>query len=368
MPHARRIYRWLLVFVLVGPTCWIVVTLVIGALHPSAAHAQSALIDFRTFLTGGHEYAHRHSPYPPPGVLDRYSVINQERFVYPPHMAAFFAIFAPLPYTVAATIWVLILLAAVPASLFLLGVRDWRCYCVALDWPPVLTATTAGAITPLLLLGIAVAWRLRDRAFRCGAAIAAVALAKIFLWPLLLWLIVTGRRRALAFAAIVGAAAVTAAWAWIGFRGAVDYPAVLARLGKIEGPHGYQSAWLLGDVAPRALIAAAVLLAGIYLRSGRRADDERLLLVVALLIGLATSPIIWLHYFVLLLVAVALLEPAVSFAWLFPFALFATIGGNAVTRVSIATAVVTAIAVSGFLARSRTLPSPKLSAAAASAS
>src|SRR5581483_7342074 len=90
--------------------------------------------------------------------------------------------------------------AAVPAALWLLGVRDWRCYGAAFLWPPVLSGVAIGTISPLLLLGVAACWRLRGRGGLVAAAALTVA-AKLFLLPLLVWLWVTGRR-AVAVAAL----------------------------------------------------------------------------------------------------------------------------------------------------------------------
>ena len=73
-------------------------------------------------------------------------------------------------------------------SLWLLGVRDWRCYPVALLWPFTREAVEFGAIGPLLLLIVAFLWRYRDSTWGAATATASAVAAKLFLWPLALWL------------------------------------------------------------------------------------------------------------------------------------------------------------------------------------
>ena len=46
-----------------------------------------------------------------------------------------------------------ILIGSLPASLWFLGVRDWRCYGVVFLWPPVMSAVQTENVTLLLLLG-----------------------------------------------------------------------------------------------------------------------------------------------------------------------------------------------------------------------
>ncbi|MGZ8708557.1 MAG: hypothetical protein ACXW0R_14375, partial [Gaiellaceae bacterium] len=59
-----------------------------------------------------------------------------------------------------------------------------------------------------------------------------------------------------------------------------------------------------------------------YARDGRRTPRERDVgvLTLALAAGLAASPIVWVHYFLLLLVPLALTRPRLSALWFVPFA------------------------------------------------
>ena len=63
---------------------------------------------------------------------------------------------------------VLVLVAL--AILFVLGVRDWRCYGLVLLWPPVISAIQTGNVTLWFALALALAWRFRDRTLASSAA------------------------------------------------------------------------------------------------------------------------------------------------------------------------------------------------------
>ena len=63
---------------------------------------------------------------------------------------------------VATLLWTLLLLGAVAAALWLLGVRDWRCYALTAIFPFTRSAVGLGTVEPLLLLAVAVTWRWRD--------------------------------------------------------------------------------------------------------------------------------------------------------------------------------------------------------------
>jgi alpha-1,2-mannosyltransferase len=139
-----------------------------------------------------------------------------------------------LPYELAAGIYTAILVASLAVGLRLLGVRDWRCYGVALLSMPVYTALSVGTLTPLLFLGTAAAWRYRDRKWVAASAVAGVVLIKIFLWPLILWLVLSRRRAAALLSVALGAAASVASWWIIGFAGFAEFPGLLRTLSRVE--------------------------------------------------------------------------------------------------------------------------------------
>ena len=134
------------------------------------------------------------SPYPRP---EAWALHDEQQFVYPPLAAFLFAPLAAFPFAVAAPLLAVVELAATGLTLRVLGVRDWRCYGVVLLWYPVLQNFLLGSITSVLALGLAVAWRYRDSRSIAPVALAALIAAKIFLWPLLVWVGASHRWRRL---------------------------------------------------------------------------------------------------------------------------------------------------------------------------
>ena len=92
-----------------------------------------------------------------------------------------------------------------------------------------------------LLLGFAAAlvWRYRDVAPAAGASLGVSIAAKIFLWPLTIWLAATRRVAAAAWSIGVALAVLLASWAVVGFRGLGDYPELVRRLSDRMDERGY---------------------------------------------------------------------------------------------------------------------------------
>jgi hypothetical protein len=280
------------------------------------------LFDFHTFWEAGRAYLHGRDPYPlhVAGPIGR-----ADWFVYPAPVAALFAPLALLPYATAWVVFAGLLLAATCASLWLLGVRDVRCYAAALCALPVLKAVNLGAVTPLLALGVAASWRLRDREVPLAIAVGAVAVTKLFLWPLLPWLWFTGRRRAAAAAAVGAAAATLLAWVPLGAASLERYPSLLHQLSLAEGRAGYGIGGVVAALGGSATVAAAlptvvVPAVAAAVRGACRRLQERDALAVTVAVAVAASPVVWQHYFALAVTVVALRTPAFSARWLLPAA------------------------------------------------
>jgi Glycosyltransferase family 87 len=285
----------------------------------AAVHQQYAFDFHGSVWQAARDVLDRHNPYPP---ATRAGVAPGNRFVYPPPVAIVALPLGVLPFPVAAAVFTVVLLAALGAALAILGVRDWRCYGAAYLSIAVIHDVRLGAITPLLALGLALLWRWRDEV-KASVALAAVVVAKLFLWPIAVWLLATGRWRVTARAAAIALAVTAASWAAIGFAGLTSYPALLRVLTDVEEGRGYSvvagGLWLgapAGLARILAVIIGATLLALCW-REGRRRHDERSLMI-AVAAALALSPIVWLHYFVLLLVPIALAWRAFSPVWLVP--------------------------------------------------
>ena len=112
------------------------------------------------FWQASRDVMHGHNPYPPATAA---GVAPGDRFVYPPPVAILLVPLGILPFPLAAGIITGALIAAMAATLWVLGVRDWRCYGATYLSIAVLHDIRLGAITPLLALGLALAWNWRDR-------------------------------------------------------------------------------------------------------------------------------------------------------------------------------------------------------------
>jgi hypothetical protein len=278
--------------------------------------------DLDVFLRAAGKVLHATSPY----VYD-----GDKTFAYPPFAAWLLVPLHPLSGAAAAIVWTLLSVAMVVAALWLLELRDWRCYALALVFLSTRSAVHLGTIEPLLLLAIAAAWHWRDRVLGSSTAIGAAVVLKLFLWPLALWFAFTRRVRAAALAVGVAVALAFVGWAAIGFAGIGDYPHVLRRLADDESTSSY-SVVALGVRAHLPLVAARVVsvlvalallaLAAWLARDRQRTPRERdvATLTITLAAAFAASPIVWVHYFLLLLVPLALLRPRLSLLWFVPFA------------------------------------------------
>jgi Glycosyltransferase family 87 len=285
--------------------------------------------DFHAFWHGAREVVHGRSPYRSFGMSP---VVGRpwDLYMYPPLLAELIAPLGLLPFTVAAVAFVAASALAVLLALWLLGVRDWRCYGLAFLWFPVLHGLGLGALTPFLLLGVAACWRFRRAALR-SVPLAITVVFKLFLWPLLVWEAGRAGIRSGARAVAVGLLLAGASWASIGFAGLGGYPSLL----RSAESHWETDGYGLGAVARHAGLSASatgtLLLAGglvasavVFLALRRGWVDERGGLALVIGIACAFSPVSWLHYSTLLLVPVALASPRLGPAWFLPLAYWAT--------------------------------------------
>jgi hypothetical protein len=268
------------------------------------------MYDFHTFWNAGRD------------VLNGFD----EYFIYPAPTAIAMVPFALLPYAVAAPIFLALMLATLPLTLAVLGVRDWRCYAIVFLYWPLLSSVANGAITTVLALAVAVLWRYRDRRGLAAAAAMAAIVSKIFLWPLWFWLLATRRFATALLVAGFGVASVVAGWAIIGFDEAADYPRLLVGLADQVQDDSYSpvalglAAGLSTGQAYAGSVALGTAVLGAMFLVARDRPRERTTLVLAVTAALAFSPIVWLHYFALLIVPIALASPRLSMLWMVPLA------------------------------------------------
>jgi alpha-1,2-mannosyltransferase len=283
--------------------------------------------DFAIFLRAADDVRAGDNPYADPDSVDEHA---HAPYAYPPLLAIVLIPATALPDDVsgsspAGVLVSLLLIGCVVGTLALLDVRDWRCYPIALLYPPTLENVEYGAIGPVLALLVALAWRYRDRFGAAAASLGAAVALKVFLWPLVVWLAATRRSRAAVGAAAVAAALVLGSWAVIGFDGIADYPDLLRRLSDVEAENSYSAYAILvtlglpSTLARLVVGAAALGLLVLAWRVARRgADGDRRALTFALAAGVVLTPILWLHYLVLLVVPIALARPRLSALWFAP--------------------------------------------------
>ncbi|MDX6436928.1 MAG: alpha,2-mannosyltransferase [Gaiellaceae bacterium] len=330
--------------------------------------------DFHQFWEGGRDVIEGNSPYPPASSLpqggdrslDPIAIQNTFLFPYPAPAAIAMVPFGALPFPVAAALFVLLSIAAVFGALRLLDVVDWRCYGLAFASIATLSAVRLGTFTPFLVLGLAVAWRFRNTKLVVATAVASLILLKLFLWPLLIWLVLSRRAGSAALTLAIVATAGLASWAVIGFAGLSSYPELLSTLAASVQGKGWSTVALglsLGVSAGAAKLFTVVL-AGAGLAVASRRDFWSF--TVAIATAILMSPIVWLHYFLLLVVPLAIAFPALAPAWFIPLALWAwpfpETGGD-IWKVVLGLAVLTAVCATTLLSSKRSTPASALKTA-----
>ena len=84
--------------------------------------------DFAIFRRAGQAVLDGHSPYVQPTLK---LLATNDRFVYPTPFAIPFIPFTVGPEKLAATGYLVLSVAAIAGAVWLLGVRDWRCYALS---------------------------------------------------------------------------------------------------------------------------------------------------------------------------------------------------------------------------------------------
>lgn len=251
------------------------------------------------------------SPFPDPD----WNPLAQPNLIWPALSAYLIAPLTVLPLGVADVLMVLLGLVCFALALWVTGVRDWRVYGAFALWPEVVGEMRVSHLTPVLMLLVALAWRYRDRWLLPGALVGLAVGLKFFVWPVAFWFAVTARYRQAALAAGVSAASLLLVLPHI----ALDtYVGALLNLGRAFDQDSYNVFGLLAqagfsDGVGRAamLVVGAVALAATW-----RYRSFTLAIVTALLV----SPIVWLDYYTLLALPLALARPRLSVVWLLPIA------------------------------------------------
>ena len=288
----------------------------------AAAGSHRLGFDFRAaYLPAAEAVREGDSPY----VRDR-PVADAEwhPYLYPPQLAIALIPATALSVDTASFLAFLVSVAAVITAIALCGVRDIRCFAIAIAWAPTWHALEMANVSAILALGLAVAWRYRNATRTIGVVLGVAISVKLFLWPLLAWTAATRRYSATGLALVAGAGITFLAWAAIGFAGLTAYPGLRSALGN-EASYSIVAvaeAWGYPQSVGRA-VAALVggSLLGLAFHFGRRRDDL-CAFTSAVAAALALTPSLWQHYLVLLVVPLAAARPRFSSLWLLPIALW----------------------------------------------
>ena len=304
--------------------------LTVLVLFASAIETDNVAMDFRQFYAAAEAILRGESPYLAGGEpLTEWG----GPYPYPPLPALLAAPLTVLPLEAAGLLVMAVLVGVALAVPAVLGVRDWRCYGMALLWPPVISAIQTGNVTLLFALAAAIAWRFRDRVWPVAASIGLTLAAKFFLWPLVVWLAATRRFASAIWTSVVGACLLLLSWAVLGFAGLADYPGLLRKLEGAVGLDSYTTYVVGLDYGLPSVVSRATWLGiGLMMLASvvviARRGDERTAFIVAVAAALALTPIVWLHYFALLLVVVALAEPRLGLLWFVPLGMIVTPGSG----------------------------------------
>jgi hypothetical protein len=263
-------------------------------------------------------------------------------FPYPALTALAFVPLALVGHSAADWAFTGVNILAALLTLWVLRVRDWRLYGLTLILWPVVLAWQAANLTLLLCLGIAWLWRKRENPVVAGVLVAAMISLKPFVWPLALWLLATRRYRAFAYAVIAGLAINLISWGVIGFNQLHAYTALDSAVNHVMDRRGYSIMSLVMQLGgSRGLayalgITAAAAVAIACLIAGRRGHSKQAL-TLAIVECLLATPVLWTHYFALLIVPLALYRPKLDRVWLLPLLMYACPGdGPRVWQIAVA--------------------------------
>jgi hypothetical protein len=286
-------------------------------------HDGSLGLDFRHELyPEAQDVLQGRNPFPGPDVA-----LTGVDKIYPIPAALLVSPLTILPPAAATWVWLLLSLGALAAALRLLGVTDWRVYGLVALWSPSISEFQTGNVTAFLVLLVALAWRFRDRRFAPGVAVGLAVAVKLFLWPLGVWLLARRQFAATATAAAIGVAGTLLV---LPFTSLSSYLHLISRMDARYGSGSYNVVGLtsqLGLGRGGAHLAAWLVGLAVLAVAARRRS-----FTLALAASMVLAPIFWLHYFLLLVVPLALRWPRLSVAWAIPLLFWFCLGSGAHLR------------------------------------
>ncbi|MGN6608649.1 MAG: glycosyltransferase 87 family protein [Jatrophihabitans sp.] len=286
--------------------------------------ASSTPADLRTLLVAGRAIAQGETPYVGVGSS---VFLAGHAFVYPWLTALPFVPLAAMSWAAAYALFFFLSALAVLGGVRLArpGVA-WSVSLGVLLLEPTIRGLQLGTLNAWLFLLLALAWRFRRRPAVLVTALAAAIIAKLFLLPMLVWLIGSGRRRSAASTAGLVLAGVVAGCAFAE-QSLGTYEHLVNALSAHESTHSSSLVALLASIgitgAPGAVAALGLAALGIAAawRWSRTRGDERLLFCGCVVASVAASPIVWSHYFLLPMIV------PVLFGWR-PTSVFAVVAAS----------------------------------------
>ncbi|MGI8428135.1 MAG: hypothetical protein ACR2OB_02270 [Solirubrobacteraceae bacterium] len=258
--------------------------------------------DLDVFLRAGQAVLHSLQVYPSPGSP---AVYSGSSFVYPYFTVFPFVALAAIGPSLAPMLFFALCVGAVLYATCTGSHADpWRASLI-LGTTFMITGLQLGALSPLLFAGSILLWRLRERPLALALIAGPLVASKLFLAPLLIWLPLACRYRALAWAGAATLLLLVASFA-LGPIGPTPYAHLLSQLGRHEARAGFGPIGALMNlgVSPAAAQASAVLLALAVLGAAylyhRRTPAEGVLFGAAITASLVMTPVLWSHYLVLL--------------------------------------------------------------------
>jgi hypothetical protein len=233
--------------------------------------------------------------------------------LWPPLATVVAMPFTVLPSEVAGVAFAIFGLACMALALWLVGVRDWRVYGAVALWPSVLGDIRIAHLTPLLCLLAALVWRYRDEPLVSGLALGLAGGLKFLLWPLGVWLLATGRVRAAVVGAVVAAASLLAV---APFAPLHEYVDTLREVRNTFDQDSYSPFGLLTQLGVSDAAAHMVTYAiggGLLVLTWLRKS-----FALAIAAALVLSPIVWLDFYALAAIPLAIARPRLSWVWYVP--------------------------------------------------
>jgi hypothetical protein len=260
-----------------------------------------APFDLLVFLTAGRQVLHGYSPY---AAVTTAVFRSGHAFVYPYAVAWLFAPLSALPTHAAVLVYSALSVGAIVTGCHLLSDRRSRAAILVLVCSTTIVGLQMGTLNALLVLGLAAAWKNRDRPLVCGVILGILAVAKLFLAPVAVWLVLRRRFRAATAAVVTGATVLATGFAF-GPLGPARYLHLLAALQGQEATRSWSLTSLFRNVGlgPHVALGAALAVGAVVLACGHRLGrGEPAVFGAAVLASLLVSPIVWSSYLVLLAV------------------------------------------------------------------